>query len=208
LWRTCGSFCILLLTIASESCGSLMEDLCLILPLSSCRLLVLVEDLWISLIHLISKLCLLAKDLWYALASLGQVSVCAAHDGKGVSLSRKPPNRTTEDVHLTLLRDLASKLKGNAQALGLTLSDYVAALVKGQEPIARPAAEMQDVALAGNRVVRAIGLLEADGDHAAILRLLREAQRFIAAELRKAQPAYEEAVAAQGGDDAWGEIVP
>jgi hypothetical protein len=67
---------------------------------------------------------------------------------------------------------------------------------------------MQDVALAGNRVVRAIGLLEANGDHAEMLRLLREAQRFIAAELRKAQPAYEEAVAAQSGDDIWGEIAP
>jgi hypothetical protein len=125
---------------------------------------------------------------------------------RGISLSRKPPNRTTEDVHLTLSRELASKLKGNAQALGLTLSDYVAALAKGQEPVARPAAEMQEIALAGNRVVRAIGLLEADGDHPEILRLLREAQRFIAAELRKAQPAYEEAIAAQSGDDVWGEI--
>jgi hypothetical protein len=121
-------------------------------------------------------------------------------------VSRKPPNRTTEDVHLTLSRELASKLKGHAQALGLTVSDYVAALAKGQEPVARPAAEMQDVALAGNRVVRAIGLLEADGDQAETVRLLREAQRFIAAELRKAQPSYEDAVAAQDGNDVWGEI--
>jgi hypothetical protein len=137
----------------------------------------------------------------------GQVSVCAAHDGRGVTVSRKPPNRTTEDVHLTLSRELASKLKGRAQALGLTVSDYVTALAKGQEPVARPAAQMQDVALAGNRVVRAIGLLETmDGDHAETVRLLREAQRFIAAELKKAQPAYEEAVAAQTGDDVWGEI--
>jgi hypothetical protein len=122
-------------------------------------------------------------------------------------MPRKPPNRTTEDLRLTLSPELVAKIKGSAQALGLTISDYISALAKGQTPIARPAAEMQDVALAGNRVVRAIGLLEAiDGDHAETVRLLREAQRFIAAELRKAQPVYEEAIAAKGDDDVWGEI--
>jgi hypothetical protein len=122
-------------------------------------------------------------------------------------MARKPPNRTTEDVHLTLPRELAGKLKANAQALGLTVSDYVGTLAKGQEPIARPGATMQDIALAGNRVVRAIGILESiAGEPSNALALLREAQRFIAAELQKAQPAYEEAVAIQIGTDIWGEI--
>jgi len=69
-----------------------------------------------------------------------------------------------------------------------------------------PGAEMQDVSLAGNRVVRAIAALggsSANVDEA--IRLLRDAQRLIAAELRKAQPAYEAAVTAQVRSDIWGD---
>jgi len=124
-------------------------------------------------------------------------------------MTRKPPTRTTEDVHLTLPRALAEEVKARAQRLGFTISEYVIALVKGQPPVGRPGAEMQDVSLAGNRIVRAIGALQqtpAQVDDA--VRLLREAQRFIAAALSKAQPAYEAAVAAQVATDSWGEADP
>ncbi len=87
-----------------------------------------------------------------------------------------------------------------------TESEYVATLVRGQTPIARPGAEMQDVALAGNRVVRAIGMLEnGPDDRPEIVRLLREAQAAIAAELRRATSNYEQAIATQVADDTWGD---
>ncbi len=121
-------------------------------------------------------------------------------------MARKPPVRTTENVHLTMSRDLAEVVKVTAQRLGFTVSDYVSVLVRGQTPIARPAAEMQDVSLAGNRIVRAIGALQQrDPNVDEAITLLREAQRFIAVELKKAQPAYEAAVATQVRGDSWGD---
>ncbi len=121
-------------------------------------------------------------------------------------MTPKRPVRTTEDIHLTMPRDLAEVLKVTAQRLGFTVSDYVGVLVRGETPVARPAAEMQDVSLAGNRIVRAIGALQQrDPNVDEAIRLLREAQRFIAAELKKAQPAYEAAVATQVRGDSWGE---
>lgn len=121
-------------------------------------------------------------------------------------MARNQPVRTTEDLHLTIARALGNELRVNSQRLGLTVSEYIATLAQGQTPVARPGAEMQDVSLAGNRVVRAIAALggsSANVDEA--IRLLRDAQHLIAAELRKAQPAYEAAVAAQVRSDMWGD---
>lgn len=120
-------------------------------------------------------------------------------------MPRKPPVRTTKSVHLTLSATIAAKLREAAARLGLTESEYVAVLVKGQTPIGRPGAQMQDVALAGNRIVRAIGVLETQPDVPEAIRLLRDAQRSVAAELRKAQPEYEDAVAEQVANDSWGD---
>jgi len=88
----------------------------------------------------------------------------------------------------------------------LTVSDYVATLARGKTPLPRPGADMQDVALAGNRVVRAIAALgDSSADVAGAIELLRDAQRLIAAQLRKAKPAYEAAVAEQVSGDSWGD---
>ena len=55
-------------------------------------------------------------------------------------------------------------------------------------------------------IVRAIRAFESDSPNVAEgLRYLREAQRFIAAELAKATPAYETAIANTSGDDHWGD---
>ena len=119
---------------------------------------------------------------------------------------RKPAIRTTEDLHLTVPREIAARAKSNAQRLGLTPSDYVGTLVRGEAPVSRPAAEMQDVALAGNRIVRAIVVLESGTPNVAeCIRFLREAQRFVAAELKKATPSYEAAITNACGDDHWGD---
>jgi len=119
-------------------------------------------------------------------------------------MARKPPIRTTKSVHLTLPAPIAEKLRAAAARLGYTESEYVGVLVNGQVPTARPGAEMQDVALAGNRIVRAIGALESEPDVPEAIRLLRDAQRLIATELMRAKPAYEYAVSAQVADDSWG----
>jgi len=119
-------------------------------------------------------------------------------------MARKPPIRTTKSVHLTLSAPIAKKLRAAAARLGYTESEYVGVLVNGQVPTARPGAEMQDVALAGNRIIRAISALESEPDVPQVIELLRDAQRSIAAELMRAKPAYEYAVAAQVADDSWG----
>lgn len=133
--------------------------------------------------------------------------MCARHtDRRDARMARKPPVRTTRSVHLTLPQDADERLRSLAARLGYTESEYVATLVRGQTPIARPGAEMQDVALAGNRVVRAIGMLEnGPDDRPEIVRLLREAQAAIAAELRRATSNYEQAIATQVADDTWGD---
>ena len=118
-------------------------------------------------------------------------------------MAQNQPVRTTTNLHLRLPRDAAERLRASAAALGFTESEYVATLVRGEIPISRPAADMQDVALAGNRVVRAIAALAANASATDAVRLLREAQRYIANELQKAQPAYAAALAAHVKDDSW-----
>ena len=131
--------------------------------------------------------------------------MCARHTMEGTThMARKPPIRTTKSVHLTLPAPIAEKLRAAAARLGYTESEYVGVLVNGQVPTARPGAEMQDVALAGNRIVRAIGALESEPDVPEAIRLLRDAQRLIVTELMRAKPAYEYAVSAQVADDSWG----
>ncbi len=121
-------------------------------------------------------------------------------------MTNKPPVRTTKSVHLRLPKDADERLRSLAARLGYTESEYVATLIRGQAPVARPGAEMQDVALAGNRVVRAIGMLERrTDDPVEIIRLLRDAQAAIAAELRRATASYEQAIASQVNNDSWGD---
>ena len=112
--------------------------------------------------------------------------------------------RTTVPLFLRVPPDTAAHAETMARRLGLGLSEYVCLLIRGQEPISRPAAEMQDVSLAGNRIVRAIGKLQAaEPDVAAAIGLLRESQRFIATELQKALPEYQRAIAIKTGADDW-----
>jgi hypothetical protein len=122
-------------------------------------------------------------------------------------MKTKVPNRTTEELRFTLDKGLAATVRDNARRMGLTISDYMAALAKGQSPLARPSSDMAEISLATNRVVRAIGLLDGEEvDRIEMLRLLRDAQRFLVTESLKALPAYESAVEAQGKDEAWGEL--
>jgi len=125
--------------------------------------------------------------------------VCVRHTMERTThMARKPPIRTTKSVHLTLAAPIAEKLRAAAARLGYTESEYVSVLVNGQVPTARPGAEMQDVALAGNRIVRAIGALESEPDVPEAIRLLRDAQRSIATELMRAKPAMEQRISVVG----------
>lgn len=104
--------------------------------------------------------------------------------------------RTTETLYLRVPPIVAQRAETDARRLGIPISEYVATLIQGRAPVGRPAADMQDVSLAGNRLVRAIGVLQtSQPDVQAAVALLREAQRFIFAELQKARPTYEGVIA-------------
>jgi hypothetical protein len=114
--------------------------------------------------------------------------------------------RSTKQVMLGLAPMVDDRLRKSARSLGMTLSDYVSALILGQTPIARPAAEMVDVSHAGIKVLRAISLLETDGDRAETIEVLREAHNHILNELLKAVPTYDQACRDQCEADNWGEL--
>jgi hypothetical protein len=122
-------------------------------------------------------------------------------------IARKPVRSTDKRTNLRLDRETDERLRYNASDLGLTVTEYLAALIHGQKTVARPAAEGQCLALVGNRVVRALALLAEEtvvvGE---VVSLLRQAQRISYEYTVNLVPAYEAAVRAQGKDEAWGEI--
>jgi hypothetical protein len=119
----------------------------------------------------------------------------------------KKPLRSTQLVQLRIPPDVAALLQHNARAMGFTLSDYASALIKGVPPVVRPSAQNQDVALAQNRVARAINSLATEEvDLTKTLQLLCEARNFLYAELLRELPVYNKAVVDQGKDEAWGDL--
>lgn len=123
------------------------------------------------------------------------------------TMPAKKPLRSQVQVPIRFDPSVADRLRNNAQELGLSVSEYLAALVMGQTPVARPAAGMSEIGLASNRLVRSIGLLDAEEvDLVAMRRLLSDASRFLHEELLKAVPPYNAAIVAQGKDDIWGDL--
>jgi hypothetical protein len=114
--------------------------------------------------------------------------------------------RSTERAHLRFAPAVDERLRKNARSLGMTLSDYLSALILGQTPPARPAAEVVDVSHAGIKVLRAINMLQADGDRSETIEVLREAHNHILNELLKAVPAYDQACRDQCESDNWGDL--
>jgi hypothetical protein len=96
----------------------------------------------------------------------------------------KKPLRSQEQVPIRFSYSVAERLRQHSHDLGMSVSEYLTDLVMGQTPVERPAASSQNVALALNRLVRAIGLFEAEGDRGETFRLLRECQHLIVAEQR------------------------
>jgi len=120
----------------------------------------------------------------------------------------KKPLRSTQLVQLRVLPTVAKRLERNARAMGLTMSDYASALIQGEAPFARPAADMSNLGLIGNRMAKVVNLLEVEEfDRLTALRFIREAQRFLFAETLNELPRYEAARTAQclPGDDVWGD---
>ncbi|GAC1501735.1 MAG: hypothetical protein NVS1B2_26970 [Vulcanimicrobiaceae bacterium] len=92
----------------------------------------------------------------------------------------------------------------------MTVSDFITTLVHGETPLPRPAAGSELIALAANRVVRAIDALkpyEADNDAAAdAIGFLRAAQGYLADEQERAVATYDAATTPRHGiDDHWGD---
>jgi hypothetical protein len=134
--------------------------------------------------------------------------------------SKKPLRIRENSISVRFDSAVDQRLRFMAAQLGYNITDYLTVLINGQKPVARPAAELQQIALAGDRVLRAIAMLgasEGDStyddstcDHSGTIKVLREAGRFIEGELLKGTPAYHEAahaeVKAQRGEESWGEL--
>jgi len=134
----------------------------------------------------------------------------AKHSDKS---KRKPLRLPNARTTLRLDRELDERMRHNASRMGLTVTDYLGALIRGEKSIALPAAEGQCLALVGNRIARTLALLHEEtvivGE---VVGLLREAQRINVEYTRHLLPAYEAAVAARrehlATDDYWGDLGP
>jgi len=121
--------------------------------------------------------------------------------------SKKPLRLREAKTTVRFDHDVDQRLRVMASQLGYTITDYLSILIRGHKPIARPAAELQNIALAAERIARAIGTLKSsEGDHSATLKALREAGDFIEADLLKATPAYHAAAQAESISNDWGKL--
>jgi hypothetical protein len=136
----------------------------------------------------------------------------AKHSDKS---KRKPLRLPNARTTLRLDRELDERMRHNASRMGLTVTDYLGALIRGEKPIAPPAAEGQCLALIGCRVAGALALIyrtEVELDRDKLREVLQDVQRLNVEYTRNLLPAYEAAVAARrehrGTDDHWGDLLP
>ncbi|MHB8355391.1 MAG: hypothetical protein ACYDDQ_01730 [Vulcanimicrobiaceae bacterium] len=69
---------------------------------------------------------------------------------------RAKPSRTTVDLGAWVRPEVKQRAVEEAQRRSLSVSEYVAALIRAEAPRERPAAGLSDLALAGHRVVAAL----------------------------------------------------
>lgn len=122
------------------------------------------------------------------------------------------PLRSTVPLYARVLPRVRALAVRDANKYGLSLSDYMAALIEGQDPAERnnpPAAPVAAAAILGSRVVFCLNALEARikaGEDCEVLRRdLVDVRRQIADALRGHLPQYVERTEARGGDDWSGE---
>lgn len=118
----------------------------------------------------------------------------------------KKPLRMGVQLVVRLESSVNERLRKNSQAMGLTLTDYLSALVNGYDPILAPGVDMADISLAGRHILSAICLLDSDGGRDEAIKHLRVAHDHIVVELRKAKPVYDAALEAQGKNGSWGDL--
>jgi hypothetical protein len=105
--------------------------------------------------------------------------------------SKKPPVRARhETLYARLSPEDTERARNRAAHFGMTMADYLTALVRGDEPFPIPASHVR----LGGCVVDAIAVLSRpEPDVATAIRLLREAQRLGAEFERAYLPAFDAA---------------
>jgi hypothetical protein len=111
---------------------------------------------------------------------------------------RNPPNRTTKNLGIWVSADVIERTKRDTPA-GWTRSDYVAALILGQETNPKPAGDLSALALAGNRVVTALRNATDPG----LITELQALRVEIVAGLMTARKSYDSALDRRAHDDDW-----
>lgn len=103
--------------------------------------------------------------------------------------------RTTQPLGAWVEPGVIVRAKHDAQRYGMTLSAYVSALVGGDDPRGKVGADLTPLALAGNRVMRAMEAVtaraNAGDDVGLVLDELRGLQREIAGTLYAMRSAYD-----------------
>ncbi len=112
-----------------------------------------------------------------------------AHESAAAMGSKKNPVRAPhETLYARLSPEDAARARNRAEHFGMTIADYLTALVRGDTPFPIPASHVR----LGGCVVDAIGVLSRpEPDAAAAIRLLREAQRLGAEFERAYLPAFD-----------------
>jgi uncharacterized protein (DUF1778 family) len=121
-------------------------------------------------------------------------------------MAQKKPLRTTTRLDLTFNPDVAELIQHNASQLGYTVSEYMAILAKGQEVVARPAAQNQANALIRMRIADAIRAMLNGRDQDEVIALLRDGIRISTDADRPLIKTYLAAIKAQNQPDNWGEL--
>jgi hypothetical protein len=111
-------------------------------------------------------------------------------------VSKKPPVRARhETLYARLSPEDTERARNRAAHFGMTMADYLTALVRGDEPFPIPASHIR----MGGCIVDAIAVLrQTEPDIAAAIRLLREAQRLGVEFERAFLPAFD---ASHAGDE-------
>jgi hypothetical protein len=127
--------------------------------------------------------------------------------------TRKPVRSTDKRTNLRLDRETDERLRHNASRMGLSITNYLSALIAGEKPIVPPAAEGQCLAIIGSRLAGALAMIyriEVELDRDKLREILQDVQRVNVEYSRTLLPAYEAAVAARRAhretDDHWGDL--
>jgi Flp pilus assembly protein TadB len=113
--------------------------------------------------------------------------------------SKKPVRTQHETLYARLSPEDAERARSRAAHFGMTMADYLTALVRGDEPFPIPASHIR----MGGCIVDAIAVLrQTEPDVEGAIRLLREAQRLGVEFERAFLPAFDGSHAADEAEQS------